>query len=106
MILSTDIYYLFRVFPWQNPPTGVSCWPKSEGSVEELEGCITGPEDSPYAKGHFKLNIRVPERYPFEPPQIHFETKIYHPNIDTSGRICLDILKVQPSVIIDYFLYL
>lgn len=49
--------------------------------------------DSPYAGGVFFLNIQFPTDYPFKPPKVQFTTKIYHPNINGNGSICLDILK-------------
>jgi ubiquitin-conjugating enzyme E2 D len=56
-----------------------------------------GPEESPYTGGVFFLNIHFPTDYPFKPPKISFVTRIYHPNINSNGGICLDILKDQWS---------
>jgi ubiquitin-conjugating enzyme E2 D/E len=52
-----------------------------------------GPSESGFENGVFRLSIDFKGKYPFEPPNCQFETKIYHPNIDSHGRICLDILK-------------
>nr|GBL54609.1 Ubiquitin-conjugating enzyme E2 [Araneus ventricosus]GBL54672.1 Ubiquitin-conjugating enzyme E2 [Araneus ventricosus] len=56
-----------------------------------------GPPDSPYQGGVFFLSIRFPKNYPFKPPKVKFTTKIYHPNIDNNGNICLDILDTAWS---------
>merc|ERR1711885_30820 len=56
-----------------------------------------GPDDSPYVGGVFFLNIHFPTDYPFKPAKITFTTRIYHPNINSNGSICLDILKDQWS---------
>ena len=80
----------------REPPHGVTCWPK-DGKIDLLEAQLLGDKDTPFEGGTFKLEIRIPERYPLELPKARFLTKIYHPNIDTAGRICLDILKMAPQ---------
>eukprot|EP00056_Hartaetosiga_gracilis_P022899 m.33822 g.33822 ORF g.33822 m.33822 type:complete len:151 (+) comp9882_c0_seq1:136-588(+) len=58
---------------------------------------IVGPEDSPYEGGVFFLDIQVPSDYPYKPPKVKFSTKVYHPNINSEGNICLDLLSAQWS---------
>ena len=54
---------------------------------------LLGPTATPYEGGIFYLKIFFTPDYPFKPPKITFETPIYHPNINSVGAICLDILK-------------
>ena len=56
-----------------------------------------GPDGSPYSGGVFFLHINFPQDYPFKPPKVSFTTKLYHPNVNSTGAICLDILKDQWS---------
>lgn len=58
------------------------------------KGTILGPGDTPYEGGLFQLDILIPNNYPFLPPKIRFDTKVYHPNVSSqTGYICLDILN-------------
>lgn len=47
----------------------------------------------PYDDGAFKIELNFPTEYPFKPPILTFKTKIYHPNIDEKGQVCLPIIN-------------
>ncbi|KAF3454788.1 hypothetical protein FNV43_RR05236 [Rhamnella rubrinervis] len=80
----------------KDPPTSCSAGPVAE-DMFHWQATIMGPVDSPYAGGVFLVSIHFPPDYPFKPPKVAFRTKVFHPNINSNGSICLDILKEQWS---------
>ena len=56
---------------------------------------IIGPEGTPYHGFKLTLNITLLDNYPFSAPQVSFTSNIWHPNVGTSGNICLDILQAN-----------
>ena len=74
------------------PPDNCSAGPKGD-DLFNWGATIIGPENSPFQGGIFNLSIYFPTDYPFKPPKVFFDTRIYHPNINKNGGICLDILK-------------
>ncbi|XP_056427178.1 ubiquitin-conjugating enzyme E2 D4 isoform X1 [Hyla sarda] len=80
----------------RDPPAQCSAGPVGE-DLFHWQATIMGPNDSPFQGGVFFLTIHFPTDYPFKPPKVAFTTKIYHPNINSNGSICLDILRSQWS---------
>ena len=78
-------------------PEFITAGPVDEKDMFSWQASIMGPSDSPYQGGLFFLDVKFPQDYPFMPPKCTFKTKVYHPNINSSGGICLDILKNQWS---------
>ena len=84
-----------------DPAPGISAAPH-EDNLRYFDVTIQGPDGSPFQSmpvifimgflppdartdGVFKLELFLPEEYPMAPPKVRFLTKIYHPNIGTSG---------------------
>lgn len=76
-----------------SPVDNCTAGPVDPNNIYNWKGTIIGPEKSPYEGGLFQLEIVFPMEYPFKPPKVIFLTKVYHPNINSAGGICLDILK-------------
>jgi len=79
-------------------------WQKN-GKITHWGAKIRGPKGTPHEDGIYVLDIQFPSNYPYSAPSCSFITKMYHPNVSSSGSsssssssgalysICLDILK-------------
>ena len=52
-------------------------------------------EKNMWSGGIYQFTIEIPFNYPHEAPKAHCNTPIYHPNIDTAGNVCLNILRAD-----------
>jgi ubiquitin-conjugating enzyme E2 M len=63
---------------------------------------VTVTPDSGYWKGAtYQFNFSIPPHYPHSPPKVECATKIYHPNIDLQGKVCLNILREDWKPVLD-----
>ncbi|CAO2601340.1 Ubiquitin-conjugating enzyme E2 L3 [Lemmus lemmus] len=52
-------------------------------------------DNHPYDKGAFRIEINFPAECPFKPPKSTYKTKIYHPNTDEKGQVCLPVISAE-----------
>nr|XP_050051387.1 ubiquitin-conjugating enzyme E2 C-like [Dermacentor andersoni] len=79
---------------------GISAFPDGDNLFRWI-GTIQGPSGTVYEKLVYRLRLEFPSAYPYESPQVRFETPCFHPNVDTQGNICLDILKEKWTALLD-----
>ncbi|KAI9831704.1 MAG: NEDD8-conjugating protein ubc12 [Sarea resinae] len=51
------------------------------------------PDEGMYKDGSFHFNFAINQNFPHDPPKVKCTQKIYHPNIDLEGNVCLNILR-------------
>jgi ubiquitin-conjugating enzyme E2 M len=46
-----------------------------------------------WASHNFDFKFTIPDDFPFDRPSVHCETRVWHPNIEETGAVCLNILR-------------
>ena len=76
----------------QHCPDGCALAPEDTTDFSLWTAILTGPKGTPFAGGEFSLEIRLPHIFPQGPPEVHFRTPVYHPNINSKGLVCCNLL--------------
>jgi ubiquitin-conjugating enzyme (huntingtin interacting protein 2) len=81
--------------------SNITVLPIHDGDLMHLKGSFNGPPDTPYDGGKYTIDVKIPSDYPFRPPVMKFDTKIWHPNVSSvTGAICLDTLGTAWSPVL------
>lgn len=75
----------------EDAPEGISGSPLPD-NIMVWNAVIFGPKDTPFEDGIFKLRMTFNETYPNKAPSVSFVSRMFHPNVYSDGRLCLDIL--------------
>ena len=90
---------IFTSSPSSSPPSHCDPSPArskvatNEEDITEVRASIEGPVGTPYAEGLFRMKLVLGKDYPQAPPKGFFLTKIFHPNVSSTGEICVNVLK-------------
>jgi ubiquitin-conjugating enzyme E2 M len=87
-------------------PKNCQMQPDPDGDLLNFK-IIICPDEGFYKGGKFVFSFKVSQNYPHEPPKVKCETRVYHPNIDLEGNVCLNILREdwKPVLTINSIVY-
>ncbi|MCJ1371905.1 Ubiquitin-conjugating enzyme E2 15 [Loxospora ochrophaea] len=71
---------------------GISCGLVDDNVFEWEVMLMISDECKYYGGGFFRARLSFPTEYPLQPPKMKFETDIFHPNIYSTGEVCISIL--------------
>ncbi|MFQ6634197.1 hypothetical protein Gotur_010517 [Gossypium turneri] len=74
------------------PKSCAITFPNGKDNLMNFEVSIR-PDEGYYFGGTFLFSFQVSPVYPHEAPKVKCKTKVYHPNIDLEGNVCLNILR-------------
>ncbi|GIL43544.1 hypothetical protein Vafri_1249 [Volvox africanus] len=75
-----------------NPAEGIRVF-INEQNLTDIQAELDGPQGTPFESGVFRMRLTLPGDFPASPPKGFFITKVFHPNVSTSGDICVNVLK-------------
>jgi ubiquitin-conjugating enzyme E2 M len=81
------------------PKGGMLQFPDGKDKVMNFEFVLV-PDEGMYRDGTFLFQFSIPQTYPHDPPKVKCLTKVFHPNIDLEGNICLNILREDWSPVL------
>ena len=73
------------------PRTCKTKFPDSDDLLNFL--LVITPDEGFYRGGRFEFSFKIGHNYPHEAPKVKCTHRIYHPNIDLEGNVCLNILR-------------
>lgn len=86
-------YRTFQINLAEGASSGITATPV-DNNFFHWHAVISGPCDTAWEGGLFKLDLLFGDDYPFSPPTVRFRTKnVFHPNVYVDGNICMDTLK-------------
>lgn len=71
---------------------GISCGLHKDNIYDWEVMLMVSDDVKYYGGGFFKARLIFPKEYPLLPPEMRFESPIWHPNIYPEGKVCISIL--------------